>query len=359
MPKSVRVLRATRPWLIEVRTQIDYFNAMALGIPTDQIELARRLALLVVPRFQNDERFGAPQIDATFDDVLRYDPKVSTVIFFGLTNQVLGYPDHLQDTADAFKRHVFNFGSIETYDAESGPERERHARAAHPGPNRARAGDRQDRTRQAQARRGRRALRSRRARAQRSRRLPAPVGRIKTATSRSRRPTSRWSSRSPTSCGPTVSGSGARRRSRSIAETIALLVGLAALAVPSIFVLLLDFFGWYRRRWAVAAYALTVLLYVAGLARASRRVRALRDRAGRCAALCDRGAARPDSGVERSARARARRHPAAAQPRLDARGDRRRAARRARRRRRHEFAAGDGRDRTLPRRAARARAAAA
>ncbi|HMF27849.1 MAG TPA: DUF5693 family protein, partial [Candidatus Cybelea sp.] len=116
-PRSVRLLRPVRPWLIEVRTQIDYFNATALGIPTDEIELAHRLALLVVPRFQNDERFGAPQIDAAFTDVLRYDPKVSTVIFFGLGNQVLGYPDHLEDTANAFKLHPFvNFGSIETYD---------------------------------------------------------------------------------------------------------------------------------------------------------------------------------------------------------------------------------------------------
>ncbi|HEX3369857.1 MAG TPA: DUF5693 family protein, partial [Candidatus Cybelea sp.] len=113
---SVRVLRATRPWLIEVRTQVDYFNAVALGIPTGQIELAHRLALLVVPRFQNDERFKAPQIDALFNDVLRYDPKVSTVIFFGLGNAVAGYPDHLEDTAATFKRHIFNFGSIETYD---------------------------------------------------------------------------------------------------------------------------------------------------------------------------------------------------------------------------------------------------
>ena len=55
----MRVLRATRPWLIEVHTQIDYFNNTALGIPTDQIELARRLGLLVIPRFQNDERFAA------------------------------------------------------------------------------------------------------------------------------------------------------------------------------------------------------------------------------------------------------------------------------------------------------------
>ena len=116
-PRSVRVLRASRPWLIEVRTQADYFNAIGLGIPTDEIELAHRLALLVVPRFQNDERFTAPQIDAVFDDVLRYDPKVSTIIFFGLNNEVLGYPDHLEYTANAFKRHVFNFGSIVANDA--------------------------------------------------------------------------------------------------------------------------------------------------------------------------------------------------------------------------------------------------
>ena len=44
------------------------------------------------------------------------------------------------------------------------------------------------------------------------------------------------------------------------------LVGLAALAVPSIFVLLLDFFGWYGRRIAVVAYAATIALYLGGLA---------------------------------------------------------------------------------------------
>jgi hypothetical protein len=46
----------------------------------------------------------------------------------------------------------------------------------------------------------------------------------------------------------------------------AVLVGLSALAVPSIFVLLLGAFGAYRRGWAFAAYAATVLIYVGGLA---------------------------------------------------------------------------------------------
>jgi hypothetical protein len=44
-----------------------------------------------------------------------------------------------------------------------------------------------------------------------------------------------------------------------------LLVGIAALAVPSIFVLLLDAFGWYRRNLAAAAYLLTALLYLGGV----------------------------------------------------------------------------------------------
>jgi hypothetical protein len=121
-PKSVRILRATRPWVIEVRTQIDYFNAIALGIPARQIALAKHLGLLVVPRFQNDERFAQPQIEAVFADVLRLDPKVSTVIFFGLRNAVFGYPDHLDDAAAVFREHgaksrePFTFGAIETYD---------------------------------------------------------------------------------------------------------------------------------------------------------------------------------------------------------------------------------------------------
>ncbi len=38
------------------------------------------------------------------------------MIFFGQRNEVLGYPDHLADTAAAFRGSGLNFGSIETYD---------------------------------------------------------------------------------------------------------------------------------------------------------------------------------------------------------------------------------------------------
>ena len=263
-PKTVRVLRATRPWLIEVRTQIDYFDAIGLGIPTDEIALAHRLGLLVVPRFQNDERFRAPQIEALFGDVLAYDPKVSTVIFFGLSNAVAGYPDHLEDTAEAFKRHVFNFGSIETYDpsqVQKGNDtlarlipgrtvrvqaiakteldklklddvvaryvlgvRERNVRVAYLRPWAHQDGDLSVEA--------------------------TNVEMVKQIADQLRAGGFRLGRATPI---PAYRGNNR------------ILVGLAALAVPSIFVLLLEFFGLYGRRIAVIAYGATIALYLVGL----------------------------------------------------------------------------------------------
>jgi hypothetical protein len=264
MPRSVRVLRATRPWLVEVRTQIDYFNAIALGMPTDQIQLARRLALLVVPRFQNDERFAAPQIEAEFDDVLRYDPKVSTVIFFGLSNQVLGYPDHLQDTADAFKRHIFNFGSIETYDLSQVQKGNDTLARLIPGRTvrvQAIAKTELDKLKLDEVvARYVLGVRERNVRVVYLRPWGHQDGNLSIEAT---------NVEMVKQIADELRGDGFRLgRATPIPQyhgNNCVLVGLAALAVPSIFVLLLDFFGWYRRRFAVAAYALTILVYVAGV----------------------------------------------------------------------------------------------
>ncbi len=263
MPKSVRVLRAVRPWLIEVHTQIDYFNNTALGIPTGQIELARYLGLLVIPRFQNDERFEQPQMDGLFSDVLHYDRKVSTVIFFGLRNQVLGYPDHLTDAAASFKRHAFNFGTIETYDDSQIQKgnvtlarlipgrtvrveaiakteldklrlddvveryvlgaRERNVRVLYLRP-----WDHQDGNLSIEA---------------------TNVELVKEIADGLRAGGLRLGRATPI---PPYHGNNR------------ILVGIAALAVPSIFVLLAGMFGWYRPWLALTAYTLTVVVYGAG-----------------------------------------------------------------------------------------------
>ncbi len=116
-PRSVRVLRATSPAVFAIRTQPDYFSSVGVGLPEDRVALARSLALKLVPRLQNDERFGAPQIDALVDGAARRND-AHTVIFFGLRNQVLGYPDAIDAAANALRRDKLAFGTIETYDVK-------------------------------------------------------------------------------------------------------------------------------------------------------------------------------------------------------------------------------------------------
>ncbi|MGH7714497.1 MAG: DUF5693 family protein, partial [Vulcanimicrobiaceae bacterium] len=114
-PQAIRILNRTNPYVIGIRTQSDFFNSTGLGIPEDQFALARKLHLLVDPRVQNDERYDAPQINKIFAAFDR-GAKLGTVIFMGLANEVVGYPNHLHDTANAFKRSNLPFGAIEWYD---------------------------------------------------------------------------------------------------------------------------------------------------------------------------------------------------------------------------------------------------
>ncbi len=114
-PHAVRTLHAADPTILAIRSQNEYFSGLALGFPAQPLALARELHLLFVPRIQNDERFGAPEIDRIFANIERGE-RPSTVVFFGQRSEVLGFPDHLHETAVAFRRSGLNFGSIETYD---------------------------------------------------------------------------------------------------------------------------------------------------------------------------------------------------------------------------------------------------
>ena len=115
--RAVRVLRPTLPVVYAIRTQADYFGTVGLGLPEDRLALARELGLALVPRLQNDERFRGPQIDALLHDAIDRN-HAHTVVFFGLRNQVLGYPDNIDATANAMRADNLNFGTIETYDVK-------------------------------------------------------------------------------------------------------------------------------------------------------------------------------------------------------------------------------------------------
>jgi hypothetical protein len=114
-PHAIRVLRAKLPVVWAIRTTSDYFDGETYGLPLDRVALARRAGLLLVPRLQNDEGFTPAQIRALVDDAT-HGERARTVIFFGLRNEVLGYPDHTDAAAAALTADHLNFGSVETYD---------------------------------------------------------------------------------------------------------------------------------------------------------------------------------------------------------------------------------------------------
>ncbi|HEV3155635.1 MAG TPA: DUF5693 family protein [Candidatus Baltobacteraceae bacterium] len=262
---GIQLLRTTPPYVIALRTQSDYFNSASLGIPSEQVSLARRLGFFVIPRFQNDERLSDGEIAQMFDD-LHAGKWISTVIFFGLRNQVLGYPDHVADTAAVFQTHKqTNFGEIETYDASQVQKGNDELARLIPG---------------------------RTVRVQAISRLeldkltvPQIVARYELGVRERNvrvvylRPfTHQFQNMSIEKTNVEIvrrlatdlQGYGFRLgRAAPIPlyrGNSRILVGIAALAVPSIFVLLLGWYGWYRPSWAIAAYALTIAVYLGGVA---------------------------------------------------------------------------------------------
>lgn len=264
---GIRVLSKAPPYVIALRTQIDYFNATALGVPGDQVKTALRFGFLVDPRFQNDERLRDGDFDAMLRDV-KAGKWLSTAIFFGLRNQVLGFPNHVADAAaaiEAYKPSAINFGMIEVYDPSQAQKGYDALAKALPG-----------RTVRVQTigkleldkmtvpgvvARYELGVRERNVRvvylhpfAHRMRGLSAEmtnVEMIRELANDLRAKGFRLGRATPI---PPYRGD----------NRIA--IALAALAVPSLFVLLLGWYGWYRRSWAVAAYALTVIVIGAGYA---------------------------------------------------------------------------------------------
>ena len=114
-PKTVTVLRERLPAIVAVKTQLDFFNGLGLGVPQDIADQVRHDGLLVDPRVQNNERMGPQRIAATFDQMMQ-GGRIGTVIFWGPSNAVLGYPFNLDATAANFRLHkTVNFGDVEAY----------------------------------------------------------------------------------------------------------------------------------------------------------------------------------------------------------------------------------------------------
>lgn len=114
-PPNVRVLRAQLPAVWAIRTESDYFALVALGLPDDRLALARGAGLALVPRLQNDENFSPAAIRAVVADAAQ-GGAAKTAVFFGIRNEVLGFPNHIDAAAAALRANHLDFGTIEFYD---------------------------------------------------------------------------------------------------------------------------------------------------------------------------------------------------------------------------------------------------
>lgn len=116
--RNVRLLRQALPTLWAIKGETTAFQALGFGLPAERVALAHAAGLLVAPRLQNDRDLSDAQLTHLID-LTDPDRDQTTMIFSGLQNEALGYPDHLPAVARALAMHKLHFGAIEVYDKKS------------------------------------------------------------------------------------------------------------------------------------------------------------------------------------------------------------------------------------------------
>lgn len=100
--------------VIEVRQGLASLASLSITLAPDQAALARRVGLLVAPRFGNFPNATPDKIRSAVARAPREDSSVA--IFSG--TQVLGYPAYLPDTARALEDQGLRFGLVEFADQD-------------------------------------------------------------------------------------------------------------------------------------------------------------------------------------------------------------------------------------------------
>lgn len=100
---------ALGPVAFELNTEPEYALAMPLGLPEEQIRLAKSAGMTVIARLVNYPNVRREDIEQTADELR--DNGIRTVIF--ASDQVLGFRGAVNDVAEVFKDHGLIYGSVE------------------------------------------------------------------------------------------------------------------------------------------------------------------------------------------------------------------------------------------------------
>lgn len=95
--------------VLEVKAQFGAFMSAPLGIDTDELEIAKKVGFTILARPKNFYQCTPEQIKAVFEKIDGYP--ISEIVFDGA--EILGAPNHIDITAEEFKKHGYIFGMIE------------------------------------------------------------------------------------------------------------------------------------------------------------------------------------------------------------------------------------------------------
>lgn len=95
--------------VLEVKAQFGAFMAAPLGIDKEELEIAKNAGFMILARPKNFSQCTPEQIKAVFAKLEDYP--ISEIVFDG--PEILGAPNHIDATAEEFKKHGYTLGLIE------------------------------------------------------------------------------------------------------------------------------------------------------------------------------------------------------------------------------------------------------
>jgi hypothetical protein len=108
----------SEPVVLEISTSLRVLSAGGLGFSRNELQAAQKQGLNVYLRPQNRPRFQEGDVNRFFAAMAALRP-IKGIIFEGMSNEVVGYPDNLDATVKAMQAEKLLFGNIEVPTVEA------------------------------------------------------------------------------------------------------------------------------------------------------------------------------------------------------------------------------------------------
>ncbi|MBI2267578.1 MAG: hypothetical protein HYU64_20815 [Armatimonadetes bacterium] len=102
--------------VIELVGKPDLLEDVGLGLSWKDLDELRKTTFYLIPRLENKDNLRRENVDFLFSELFQV-PRISCIVFAGLKNEVLGYPNLMPVTASHFSTMGLQFGYLEAPEA--------------------------------------------------------------------------------------------------------------------------------------------------------------------------------------------------------------------------------------------------